>query len=404
MRVATTSKTQPIANRHQQYHTPNYAPELAMVRGKGSWIWDADGHKYLDFLAGIAVNTIGHCHPAMIKAIKTQSSQLIHASNLYYMEPGSLLAERLSKLSMGGKVFFANSGAEANEALIKLARKWGSDKGRHEIITLKNSFHGRTMMTLTATGQDKVQKGFAPLPAGFRYAEMGNIDSIKALLSDRTAAVMMEVVQGEGGVVPASPDFVQAVRSACREAGALLLFDEIQTGIGRTGSMFAWQQTGVEPDAFSLAKGLGGGVPIGALVTNPALANILGPGTHGSTFGGNPLVCAAALAVLDTVEKQGLVKKAADNGEYLAKLLKKVAKSHSFIQGIRGSGLMQGVIIDRPAGGLQAACQNEGLLVIATAGTIIRMLPPLTVSRAEIKQAVKRFALACKNWQAAGLK
>ena len=398
MRVAK-SKTEPIAEQHQAFHLPNYAPELALVRGKGSWVWDADDRKYLDFLSGIAVCTIGHCHPRLVKAVREQAGRLIHCSNLYYNEQAPRLAEKLSGLSLGGKVFFCNSGAEANEALIKLARKWGSDKGRHEIVTLRDSFHGRTLATLTATGQDKIQQGFAPLPPGFSHATMGDLDSVRARLTERTAAVLMEPIQGEGGVVPADPSFVQAVQKLCREAGALLMFDEIQCGMGRTGHWFAHQQCGAAPDAMSLAKGLGGGLPIGAIVTSPPLQDVLGPGSHGSTFGGNPLVCAAALAVIETLERDKLVDAATEKGALLTGLLDKTVRKHKFLLEVRGRGLMLGVVADRPAKDLERACQAEGLLTVATAGNVIRMLPPLTVTRAEIKQAAKRFAHACKNWK-----
>ena len=277
-----------IAELQKEYLMPTYAPELALVEGSGTSVWDADGNEYLDFVSGIAVLNIGHCHPKMVHAIQDQVETLVHVSNLYYNEKQPLLAKVLSEHSglPGAKCFFCNSGAEANEGLIKLARLWGSDQGKYEIITMRQSFHGRTLATLTATGQEKVQIGFDPLPEGFIYANFNDLSSIEAVMTSKTAAVLVESIQGEGGVLPADPEFLSDLRKLCDEKGVLLLCDEVQTGMGRTGKWFGFQNYDVQPDAFSLAKALGNGFPIGALVAGETLANTFQVGHHATTFGG----------------------------------------------------------------------------------------------------------------------
>jgi len=373
------SQGEVLRESYEAFLMPTYAPSLILTKGKGSYVWDVDGKRYLDFLSGIAVTSLGHNHPALVGAIRKQAGKLIHCSNLYINQPQTQLAEALSRLSLGGKVFFSNSGAEANEGLIKLARYFGTRHGRSEIITVRNSFHGRTLATLTATGQEKVQKGFKPLMSGFKYATLNDLESVKQQINDQTVAVMLEPIQGEGGVVLAEAAFMQNLRQLCDEHGLMLLMDEIQTGIGRTGKWFGYQHFGIEPDAISLAKGLGGGFPIGAVVTNPKYADTFEVGTHGTTFGGNPLACAAGYAVVSTLEKKNGVEHVAKMGELLKKRLQKLVEKYDFIEEVRGEGLMVGLVIDRPAKGLENIITRKGLITLATAERVIRMLPPLTV-------------------------
>ena len=386
---------------HKQFVMSTYAPNIPLVRGKGTRVWDADGREYLDFLAGIAVCGLGHCHPAVTKAIRQQAAKLVHVSNLYYNENQPQLAQKLVQLAglAGGRAFFCNSGAEANECLIKLARLWGHDHGRYEVITMRNSFHGRTLATLTATGQDKVQKGFEPLPVGFAYAEFNNLESVRAAITDKTAAILTEAVQGEGGILPAQPEFMQGLRQLCDEKNLLLLCDEVQCGMGRTGVWFGFQEYGVQPDAFSLAKGLGNGYPIGAVVAGAKLANLFQPGHHASTFGGTPLACAAALATLDATASEGCLENAIKMGELFMTLLQKLAKKYPFIQTIRGRGLMIGMVCDRPCKELENLMRERGLLGLTTNNVIMRFLPPLNVTAAQIRKAARIVKDACAAWQ-----
>jgi predicted acetylornithine/succinylornithine family transaminase len=394
-------KTSEIIELHKKYVMPTYAPGLVLVKGAGTKVQDADGNDYLDFLAGIAVLNLGHCHPAVVKAIQQQAEKLIHVSNIYYNENQPRLAQALAERSMGGKCFFCNSGAEANEGLIKLARLWGSDKGKYEVITMKNSFHGRTLATLTATGQEKVQKGFYPLPEGFRYAEFNNIESCRAAVTEKTAAILVEAVQGEGGIVAADPEFIKGLRALCDEKGLLLLFDEVQAGIGRTGKWFAFQNYEVRPDAFSLAKALGNGFPIGAVVAAPNTADVFHPGNHATTFGGTPLACAAALAVIETIEKDNLLENAQKMGALLVEKLRQIAARYDWIEGVRGCGLMVGLVLNDSAAPLQKLLQDKGLLTLATAGRVLRMVPPLIVTAEEIEHAVALIDEACAELNAA---
>lgn len=395
-------KTEEIKAMHEKYVVPTYAPGLALLKGEGSRVWDADGNEYLDFLAGIAVTGIGHSHPHYLKAIREQAKKLIHVSNLYYNENQPRLAKALAERSLGGKCFFCNSGAEANEGLIKLARLYGSKTGRHEIVSMRNSFHGRTLATLTATGQDKVKKGFAPLPEGFVFADFNDLESCRKAVSDKTVAIMVEAVQGEGGVLPARKEFLKGLRKLCDERDILLLIDEVQCGMARTGNWFGFQAYGIEPDAFSLAKGLGNGYPIGAVVTNQKVADVLQPGSHASTFGGTPLACAAALAVLEVVENENLLANARQMGAYLVEGLCEIASANKkWIKEVRGLGLMVGMVLDLPAKELQLKLQDKGLLVVATAGNVIRLLPPLNVTPAEVKEALEIISEVCEKYQSA---
>ncbi len=387
--------TAEIATMQKTYLIPTYAPQLALVKGAGTKVWDAEGNEYLDFMAGIAVLNVGHCHPNVVAAIQQQAARLIHTSNLYYNEMQPQLAKKLSGIAGGGKCFFCNSGAEANEGLIKLARLHGSKQGRFEVITMKNSFHGRTLATLTATGQEKVQKGFAPLPAGFVYADFNSLDSVKAAVTEKTAAILVEAVQGEGGIIPADPEFITGLRKLCDEKDLLLLFDEVQSGIGRTGKWFGFQNYGVQPDAFSLAKGLGNGFPIGALVAAPKVADLFQPGHHATTFGGTPLACAAALAVLNTIEQENLLENARTAGALFLKKLQAIADRYDWIECARGTGLMVGLVLRDSALPLQKKLEKKGLLTLATAGRVLRMLPALIVTPAEIETAAALISEAC---------
>ena len=373
---------------HQQFVMPTYAPGLTLVRGQGVSVWDDAGKEYLDFMAGIAVCNVGHCHPAVVEAVRRQVGVLMHCSNLFHNELQPRLAQKISALALGGKVFFCNSGAEANECLFKLARKWGSMDGRFEIITMRNSFHGRTLATMTATGQTKYQKGFEPLVPGFAYAEFNNLESVKAAITPATVAILCEAVQGEGGIVPATPEFMAGLRALCDERKILLFFDEVQAGIGRTGQWFGFQNYGIRPDGFSMAKALGGGFPIGAAAVTPELSNVFQPGNHASTFGGTPLACAAALATLETIEREHLLANAVKMGARFMDGLRQLAQKHACIQTVRGVGLMVGAVLNIPAKPVEAKLRENGLLCIATGDHVLRFVPPLVVSAAQIDQAL----------------
>lgn len=393
-------KTKEIATLQAEYLIPTYAPELALVKGLGSFVWDADGNKFLDFVAGIAVVNVGHCHPKMVKAVQDQVSTLVHVSNLYYNEKQPLLAKALAERSglEGARCFFCNSGAEANEALIKLARLWGCDQDKYEIITMNQSFHGRTLATLTATGQEKVKTGFGPLPKGFVYADFNDLESVAAAITPHTAAVLVEALQGEGGVVPAEPEFLSGLRALCDEKGILLLCDEVQCGMGRTGHWFGFQNYAIQPDAFSMAKGMANGFPMGALVAGEKLATVFQPGHHATTFGGTPLACAAALSVIEVIDEEALLDHTQRMGAYLVEGLCGIAMKHKqWICQIRGLGLLLGLVLDVPALPLQKKLQEKGLLSLATAGNVLRLLPPLTVSKDEIDQALCWIGEACEE-------
>lgn len=392
------TKSEDIAETFNTFVMPTYAPKIALTRGKGTKVWDADGKVYLDFLAGISVVNVGHCHPTVVDAIREQAGMLMHVSNLYYTENQARLARKLSEISLGGKCFFCNSGAEANEGLIKLARLWGHEKGKYEVICMKDSFHGRTLATAAATGQSKIQKGFEPMPEGFVHADYNDIDSVKALVNDKTVAIMLEAVQGEGGVIPADPGFMTAVRELCDEKELLMLCDEVQCGMGRTGKWFGFQGYKVEPDAFSMAKALGSGYPIGAVVAGPKVADILQPGKHATTFGGTPLACAAALATLQVIEEEGLVTRAKVSGKKLSQGLEALAAKYEHVHGVRGSGLMLGLVLDQPAGPFAARLLEEGLITVATAETVVRFLPPLNIKDSEIEKALEIVDDCLEEW------
>ena len=385
--------TEELIRGARQYLMDTYARyPLALARGQGTKVFDVEGREYLDFLAGVAVNVLGHCHPKVTLALQQQAQHLIHTSNLFYTEPQVKLAQVLVDHSFADKVFFCNSGAEANEAAIKLARRWAHAKdgaGRYEIISMLNSFHGRTLATLTATGQDKVQKGFEPLPEGFRYVPFNDVEALSKAVTARTAGILVEVVQGEGGVRVATPAFLKACRDISRERGALLMLDEVQTGIGRTGKLFAYEHFGITPDVMTLAKGLGGGVPIGACLATDDAAKAFTPGSHASTFGGNPLVCAAALAVLGVIlEDQDIVGQCARLGEYFMKGLLDLKGRCPAVTDVRGLGLLIGVEVTLDARELVHDLRKRGILANATSEHVLRFVPPLIVTTAEIDRVV----------------
>ncbi len=364
---------------------------ISIVRGRGAKVYDMEGREYLDFVGGIAVNLLGHGHPALVQAIQQQAAQLIHVSNLYYTEPQVTLAKILVEHSFADRVFFCNSGAEANEAAIKLARRYAHMKygeSRFEIITMKNSFHGRTLATITATGQDKVQKGFEPLMPGFSYVPFNDMAAIEAVASERTAGIMLEPVQGEGGVYVAGREYLTRLREFCTAHDILLIFDEVQTGMGRTGTLFAYEQLGVAPDIMTLAKGLGGGVPIGACLAKESVAAAFSPGAHASTFGGNPLACAAAVAVCRTLLEGQVLDQAKPMGDYLAKALTECKARHHVVRDVRGIGLLQGMELDIDAKTVVAEALSRGLLINAAGERVLRFVPPLVITAQEIDQLI----------------
>lgn len=364
---------------------------IALDHGEGATLWDIEGKKYIDLASGIGVNCMGYNNPAIVDAIANQAHKLTHVSNLFTTEPMVQVAKKLvEKTHLNGKVFFANSGAEANEGAIKLARKYSFDKygeGRYKIVTLVNSFHGRTVTTLKATGQDRFHNYFFPFTEGFDYAAANDFDSVRHKADEMTCAVMMELVQGEGGVLPLEKEFVHQVEAFCRERDILLIIDEVQTGIGRTGSLFCFQQYGIRPDVVTMAKGLGGGVPIGAVLAAESCSNVLTPGTHATTFGGTPLVCAAANAVLDTVGDGQFLAQVKEKGEYLKNGILSIGSPN--ILGVRGMGLMLGIIVED---GKHAAYANKliekGVLALTAGKNAVRLLPPLTISKEEMDEAL----------------
>ncbi|HZO81382.1 MAG TPA: acetylornithine transaminase [Candidatus Binataceae bacterium] len=358
---------------------------LAFVRATGAYLYDADGNRYLDFFCGLAVNNLGHGNPRVVRAIKEQAEKVTHVSNVFHTEPMARLAARLCAHFGDGRVFFCNSGAEANEAALKLARRWGHDRGggRFEVISTLGSFHGRTFGTLSATGQEKYHIGFQPLVPGFRLVPYDDAGAIEKSVHDETVAILVEPIQGEGGVVMPHGDYLKRLRDLCDRRRLLLIFDEVQTGMGRTGRLFAWQHAGVKPDIMTLAKALGGGLPIGAAIAKAEIAQSFTPGSHGSTFGGNPVSCAAALAVLDALEQDGVLENATQVGAYMLERLRKFGKGCSRVKEVRGLGMMIGIVLKGEAKSAADACIRQRLLVNATADNVLRLLPPLTLTRDE---------------------
>jgi acetylornithine/N-succinyldiaminopimelate aminotransferase len=355
---------------------------LAFVRGDGAYLYDADGNRYLDFFCGLAVTNVGHGNQRVVSAIKEQADRLTHVSNVFHTESMARLAARLCAHFGDGRVFFCNSGGEANEAALKLARRWGHDQGggRFEIVSTLNSFHGRTFGGLSATGQEKYHVGFKPLVPGFRIVPYDDVEALDGAVHDETVAILVEPIQGEGGVVMPRGDYLKRVRDLCDRHKILLILDEVQTGMGRTGKLFAWQHSGVKPDVMTLAKALGGGLPIGAMIAKSEIAQSLVPGTHGSTFGGNPVACAAALGVLDALELDGALDNGAKIGGYILERLRKFAGSCGRIAEVRGLGMMIGIVLKGEAKSAAEACIRDHLLVNATADKVLRLLPPLTLT------------------------
>ncbi|ATE60435.1 aspartate aminotransferase family protein [Thauera sinica] len=379
---------------------------VAFTHGEGVWIYDETGKRYLDALSGIAVNTLGHNHPRLVKAIAEQAGRLLHTSNLYRIPLQERLADRLAELSGMDEVFFGNSGAEANEGAIKLARMYGHGKGIElpHVIVMENAFHGRTLATLSATGNRKAQAGFEPLVPGFVRVPYKDIEAIRhvAAHDHSVVAVMLEVIQGEGGVNMVNDAYLRDVRAICDEHGWLLICDEVQCGIGRTGVWFGWQHAGVKPDVMTLAKGLGSGVPIGAVLTAGRAAGLFKPGNHGSTFGGNPLVCAAALATLDTIVDDGLMDNAVKVGEAIRSGMAEALKGVAGVVDIRGRGLMIGIELDRPCGALMGRAAEHGLLISVTAERVVRLLPALVFSAADAQALVSALAPLIRDFLANG--
>lgn len=378
-------------------HTYGRFP-LALERGEGVYLYDETGKKYLDMYAGIAVNTLGYNYPALTKALIEQVQKVMHVSNYYYTENQVEAAKLLVEHSIFDKVFFCNSGAEANEAALKLAKKYGRQRGKNRIIAMKKSFHGRTHGALALTGQEKYQMDFMPLIPNICYAEFNDIESVRALFNEKTCAVIIEVIQGEGGIIPADKAFLQEVEALCRQEDALLIVDEVQTGMGRTGTLFAFEQYGIKPDVISMAKGLGGGVPIGAIACS-AKADVLVPGDHASTFGGNPLVTAAAKVVLTELTQTDLLGHVREAGEYLTSELLKLKAEFKCVQEIRGIGLMQGMALTVPALEVEKKCLEKGMLIVGAGEKVLRFVPPLIITKGQLKEGIQILREVLADYQ-----
>ncbi|MGR3221336.1 MAG: aspartate aminotransferase family protein [Candidatus Anammoxibacter sp.] len=379
--------TEEIIKQYEKYVIPNYTRNpIVQQKGEGVYIWDTNGRRYLDLFSGWAVSNLGHCHPNVVAAIQKQAALLQHAPNIYYTIPQGQLAQRISENSFGGQCFFCNSGAEANEAAIKLARIHYSDKGKYKIITMNDSFHGRTMATLTATGQPKYHKGFAPLVAGFDYAAFNDLSQVEELIDDETCAIMLETVQGEGGINIPEIDYIKGVRELCDKNDMLLILDEVQCGMGRTGKYFAYQYYGIEPDIMTLAKALGGAIAIGAMTARKEVAKSLVPGTHASTFGGNPLACAAGVAVFDTIKEENMLDNVNKLGKYARAKLDKFADEFEIIKEVRSLGLMIGIELTIPSAGIVKKCMEAGLFINSTHENVIRIMPQLNVKTEHIDE------------------
>lgn len=361
---------------------------LTFVKGEGMYVYDENGKEYLDFVAGIAVNSLGHNHPKLVEAIAKQSSEIIHISNLYYSEPQVKLAQKLVENGSLDKVFFCNSGAESIEAALKLARKYGSKTGRQEIVTMYHSFHGRTFGAVTATGQGHYHEGFGDMLPHIKYADYNNFESVKAAVNENTVAILMEPVQGEGGIIPANKEFLQKVRALCDEKDILLMFDEVQCGVGRLGTLFAYQAYGVVPDVMSTAKGIAGGIPCGIMMAKADVAESFKPGDHASTFGGNPLAAAAGCVVVDEL-LGGVLDNVKSMGKYLEEKLDAIVSKYDFIKERRGIGLMQGIELDRPVADYVAKSISNGLLLVNAGKNVIRFVPSLIVSKEDIDKAIE---------------
>jgi acetylornithine/N-succinyldiaminopimelate aminotransferase len=385
----------------EQYVAHTYARyPVVLVKGKGTRVWDQEGEEYLDFVSGLAVCNLGHCHPRVVKTIQGQAEKLIHVSNFYYIEPQIQLASLLCKHSFADKVFFCNSGAEANEGALKLARKFAREKtgkDRYEIITMERSFHGRTLATLTATGQEKFHKGYEPLMPGFRYVPFNDVGAVKKAIDPKTCAVMVEPIQGEGGVNCPSEGYLKALREICDENDLLLIFDEIQVGMGRTGKLFAYEHEGIEPDILTLAKSLAGGVPIGALLIKKGIADSFKPGDHASTFGGNPLASAAGVAALTAILEEGMLENCRKMGGHFLSELDKMKDKFPFIKEVRGKGLILGIELKMDGSSIVKEMLKKRVLINCTMGNVLRFLPPLIVTKEEVDQVVAALVEVFEN-------
>ena len=382
-------------------HTYNRFP-VVLDRGEGVYLYDNDGKKYLDFAAGIAVFALGYCHKAYNDAIKAQIDKLIHTSNLFYNEPAAAAAEKIVKMAGMSRVFFTNSGTEAIEGAIKLAKKWAflrDNHAGHEIIAMEHSFHGRSMGALSVTGNRHYQEAFGPLIPGIRFARYNDLESVKAVMTDKTCAVIMETVQGEGGIYPAQQEFLAGVRKLCDDNDMLLILDEIQCGMGRTGSLFAFEQYNIKPDILTVAKALGCGVPVGAFLANDKTKDALVPGDHGTTYGGNPLACAAVNAALDIFEKEHVLDNVREVSVYLEKVLDELVLEFDCVKERRGMGLMQGLelVSQVPVGTVVNRCIEQGLIVISAGGNVLRMVPPLVISKKNVDEMAAKLREALKN-------
>jgi len=379
--------SQAIFELYRRCVIPNYPRyDIVITRAEGSQMWDAEGKRYLDLFPGWGCSLLGHCHPRVVEAIRAQAGRLIHIDNLFYTQEGGRLAELLSRHGFGGQSFFCNSGAEANEAAIKLARRHTA-AGRYQIITMERSFHGRTYGAMSATAQSKVHEGHDPLVPGFVYVPYNDVEAVTQAITEETAAILVEPVQGEGGVNIPDDGYLPALRELCDEHGMLLVVDEVQTGCGRTGTWFGYQASGIEPDIMTLAKALGGGAPIGAMVARPDVAASLTPGSHATTYGGNPLVVAAAIATLETIESDNLLEAAQRTGASILDKAHELARSFSFVEKVRGRGLMIAIELSVPAGPIVQRALEQGLRINGTQQTVLRLLPALTISNDEVDEA-----------------
>lgn len=394
-----SKKSQEILELYKSKVMPTYSPSVVLASGKGVTVRDVDGMTYYDFTSGIGVNNVGYCHKKVVQAVQDQAAAMLHCSNLYVNTPATLLAAKLVEISgLGGKAFFCNSGAEANEAAIKLARKWGSaNGGRYEVVTMRQGFHGRTLATVAATAQAWCQEGYDPLPVGFAYADYNDLGSVKAAVNDKTVAIMLEAVQGEGGVTPATDEFMKGVRALCDEKNLLMIVDEVQAGMGRTGTWFAWQGYDVKPDLFTCAKALGGGLPMGALISNAKLADVFTASAHASTFGGNPVAAAAGLAVIDVIESEKLLENATKVGNLLKEALQGFVDQYDQLLAVRGKGLMLGLVVDGDAKEVVDAFKAQGLLALTAGKNVVRFLPPLTLAESDLEDPIDMIsdALDC---------
>ncbi len=389
--------TEEVKALYDKYLMPTYSPAMAIKKAKGSRVYDLDKSiQYYDMTSGIGCHNAGHCTEGVVAAIAEQAAKLGHCSNLFMNDVTPRLAKKLVEISgLGGKVFFCNSGAEANEAAIKLARKWGAaNGGRYEIVTMRNGFHGRTLATVAATGQSWCQEGYEPLPVGFNYADFNDLESVKAAISDQTVAIMLEAVQGEGGVTPATEEFMAGVRALCDERNLVMICDEVQCGMGRTGKWWGWQNYSVKPDLFTSAKSLADGVPMGALVSNAKFADVFTPGSHASTFGGNPLACAAALATIKIIEDEKLLDAAAKKGELLKAALQSFAEKYDKVLDVRGLGLMLGMVVDGDPKAVVDQFRAFNVLALTAGGNVVRFLPTLSMTEDHLEEAVDMMSEA----------